>query len=149
MNVILLEPIANLGGLGDEVTVKPGFARNYLLREGKAVRATEDNRKRFEERRVELEQVAGERQSEAEDRGRRLLEIADLTIVARTSEEGRLYGSVGTQEIATALIERGVEVHKSEVRMPEGVIRQAGEHEVTVQLHSNVTVEIPLAVVPE
>ena len=149
MNVILLEPITNLGGLGDEVIVKPGFARNYLLREGKAVRATEDNRRRFEERRAELEQVAGERQSQAEARGRRLLEITDLTIVARASEEGRMYGSVGTQDIASALTERGVEVHKSEVRMPEGVIRQVGEYEVAVQLHSSVTVEIPVAVVPE
>lgn len=146
MNVILMEPIANLGGLGEEVTVKPGFARNYLLRQGKAVRATEDNRRVFEERRAELEIVANERQSEAEQRGQRLLEIEDLTIVARASEEGRLYGSVGTQEIAAALTERGVEVHKSEVRLPEGVIRQVGDYEVAVQLHHGVTVDIPVAV---
>ena len=149
MNVILLEPIANLGGLGDEVVVKPGFARNYLLREGKAVRATEENREVFEERRAELERVALDRRSEAEERGRRMLEITDLTIVVRASEEGRLYGSVGTQEIAHALTERGVEVHKSEVSMPEGVIRQVGEHEIAVQLHSGVSVDIPVAVVPE
>ena len=149
MNVILLEPIVNLGGLGDEVSVKPGYARNYLLRQGKAVRATEDNRQRFEERRAELQVVADERRSEAEERGRQLLEIADLTIVVRTAEEGKLYGSVGTQEIATALTERGVEVHKSEVRLPEGVIRQVGEYEVSVQLHSGVAVDIPLAVVAE
>ena len=149
MNVILLEPITNLGGLGEEVSVKPGFARNYLLREGKAVRATEDNRRRFEERRSELERVAGERLSEAEARGERLQEITDLTIVVRASEEGRLYGSVGTQEIAGALTGRGVEVHKSEVRMPEGVIRQIGEYEFAVQLHSGVSVDIPVAVVPE
>ena len=149
MNVILLEPITNLGGLGEEVTVKPGFARNYLLREGKAVRATEANRERFEERRAELERAAGERQSEAEARGRLLLDIADLTIVVRASEEGRLYGSVGTQEIASALSGRGVEVHKSEVRMPEGVIRQIGEYEVAVQLHSGVSVDVGVAVVQE
>ena len=149
MNVILLEPVTNLGGLGEEVTVKPGFARNYLLREGKAVRATEENRQRFEERRAELERAAGERLSEAEARGGRLQEIADLTIVVRASEEGRLYGSVGTQEIAGALTERGVEVHKSEVRMPEGVIREIGEYEFAVQLHSGVSVDIPVAVVPE
>lgn len=149
MNVILLEPITNLGGLGEEVTVKPGFARNYLLREGKAVRATEANRERFEERRAELERAAGKRQSEAEARGRLLLDIADLTIVVRASEEGRLYGSVGTQEIASALSGRGVEVHKSEVRMPEGVIRQIGEYEVAVQLHSGVSVDVGVAVVQE
>lgn len=149
MNVILLEPITNLGGLGEEVTVKPGFARNYLLREGKAVRATEANRERFEERRAELERAASERQSEAEARGRLLLDIADLTIVVRASEEGRLYGSVGTQEIASALSERGVEVHKSEVRMPEGVIRQIGEYEVAVQLHSGVSVDVGVAVAQE
>ena len=149
MNVILLEPITNLGGLGEEVTVKPGFARNYLLRAGKAVRATEDNRQRFEERRAELERAALERQGEAEARAGRLREITDLTILVRASEEGRLYGSVGTQEIASGLTERGVEVHKSEVRMPEGVIREVGEYEVAVQLHSGVSVDIPLAVVAE
>lgn len=149
MNVILLEPIVNLGGLGDEVTVKPGFARNYLLQQGKAVRATEENRKVFEERRAELQRVAEERLAEAEERGRRVLEITDLTIVVRASEEGRLYGSVGTQEIAAALAERGAEVHKSEVRLSEGAIREVGEYQVAVQLHSGVTVDVPLAVVAE
>ena len=149
MNVILLEPIANLGGLGEEVTVKRGFARNYLLRQGKAVRATEDNRRVFEERRADLQRVADERQSEAEQRGQRVLEIEDLTIVARASEEGRLYGSVGTQEIAEVITGRGVEVHKSEVRLPEGVIRQVGDYEVAVQLHHGVTIDIQIAVVAE
>ncbi len=149
MNVILLEPIINLGGLGDEVTVKPGYARNYLLREGKAVRATEENRQRFEEQRAELEHLAGVRRTEAEARGRQLLEITDFAILVRASEEGRLYGSVGTQEIATALTERGVEVHKSEVRLPEGTIRQVGEYEVAIQIHSDVSIDIPVAVVAE
>lgn len=149
MNVILLEPIANLGGLGEEVTVKRGFARNYLLRQGKAVRATDDNRRVFEERRADLQRVADERQSEAEQRGQRVQELEDLTIVARASEEGRLYGSVGTQEIAHVITERGVEVHKSEVRLPEGVIRQVGDYEVAVQLHHGVTVDIQIAVVAE
>ena len=149
MNVILMEPIANLGDLGDEVTVKPGFARNYLLREGKAVRATDDNRRVFEQRRAELQRVADERRAEAEERGQRLLDIIDLTIVARAAEEGKLYGSVGTQEIAAALTERGIEVHKSEVRLPEGAIRQTGDYQVAVQLHSGVAVDIALAVVAE
>ena len=149
MNVILLQPIGNLGGLGEEVSVKPGYARNYLLRQGKAVRATDDNRQRFEEQRAQLQEVADDRLSEAEERGRHLLEITDLTIVVRAAEEGKLYGSVGTQEIAAALTERGVEVHKSEVRLPDGVIREVGEYEVAVQLHSGVAVDIPLAVVAE
>ena len=149
MNVILLQPIGNLGGLGEEVSVKPGYARNYLLRQGKAVRATDDNRQRFEEQRAQLQEVADDRLSEAEERGRHLLEITDLTIVVRAAEEGKLYGSVGTQEIAAARTERGVEVHKSEVRLPDGVIREVGEYEVAVQLHSGVAVDIPLAVVAE
>ena len=149
MNVILMEPVTNLGDLGDEVTVKPGYARNYLLREGMAVRATRENRERFEERRAELERLAGIRRTEAEARGRQLLEVTDLAILVRASEEGRLYGSVGTQEIAAALTERGVEVHKSEVRLPEGTIRQVGEYEVAIQIHSDVSVDIPVAVLAE
>ncbi len=149
MNIILLEPVANLGGLGEEVTVKPGYARNYLLRQGKAVRATTENRKHFEERRAALERLAGERRGEAEERGRQMLAITDLTILVRASEEGRLYGSVGTPEIAAALGERGIEVHKSEVRMPEGAIRQTGAYKIAVQLHSGVSVDVPVAVVAE
>lgn len=148
MNVILLEPIGNLGAIGDEARVKRGFARNYLLPQGKAVLATEEHRQAFEARRTELEQAASERRAAAEDRGQRLREVA-LAIAARAAEEGRLYGSVGAREIAAALTAQGIEVHRSEVRLPNGVIRRTGDYEVAVQLHSDLTITIPISVMAE
>ncbi|MCZ6657820.1 MAG: 50S ribosomal protein L9 [Gammaproteobacteria bacterium] len=148
MNVILLEPFGNLGELGEEVSVKAGFARNFLLPQGKAVRATDENRKLFEGQRLELEHVANERLSVAQDRAGKL-EGVELTIVVKAGEEGKLYGSVGTQDIAAALTEQGLEIQKSEVRLPEGVIRALGEYQVGVQLHPDVVVEVPLSVVAE
>ena len=148
MNVILLEPLSNLGDLGDEVSVKAGFARNFLLPQGKAVRATDENREVFEGRRVELERAANERLGTAEQRGGKL-EGIELTIVVKAGEEGKLYGSVGTQDIATALAEQGADIQKSEIRLPEGVIRAIGEYVVDVQLHSDITVQVPLSVVAE
>lgn len=148
MNVILLERIGNLGDLGDEVMVKPGFARNFLISQGKAVRATDENRSVFEERRAELERLANERLGEARERAARL-EGMSITIVARAGEEGKLYGSVGTQDIADAVVAKGVEVEKSEVKLPEGAIRVVGEYEIDLQLYSDVTVTIPVAIVPE
>ncbi|MCY4212074.1 MAG: 50S ribosomal protein L9, partial [Gammaproteobacteria bacterium] len=108
MNVILLEPINRLGDLGDEVAVKPGFARNYLLPQGKAVRATAENRELFEQRRAELQKLAEARLAEAGDRGRQLA-AANLTIVVKAGDEGRLYGSVGALDIANARAEQGIE----------------------------------------
>jgi large subunit ribosomal protein L9 len=148
VNVILLDRIANLGDLGDEVAVKAGFARNYLIPQGKAVRATKENRDVFEARRAELERIANERLSEAQARAERLAGVA-ITIGAKAGDEGKLYGSVGTQDIAEALRNAGHEVDRSEVRLPEGPIRQIGEYEIAVQLHSNVTAPVQLAVVPE
>ena len=148
VNVILLEPIGNLGSLGDEVSVKRGFARNYLLPQGKAVPATEENRHAFEARRAELEQAASERRAAAQDRGQRLQEV-ELAIAARAAEEGRLYGSVGAREIAAALTAQGIEVHRSEVRLPDGVIRNIGDYQVAVQLHSDLTITIPISVIAE
>ena len=148
MNVILLEPLSNLGDLGDEVSVKAGFARNFLLPQGKAVRATDENREVFEGRRVDLERAANERLGTAEQRGGKL-EGIELTIVVKAGEEGKLYGSVGTQDIATALAEQGADIQKSEIRLPEGVIRAIGEYVVDVQLHSDITVQVPLSVVAE
>ena len=148
MNVILLERINNLGDLGEEVNVKSGFARNYLLQQGIAVRATEDERKVFQERRVELEAAATEKLSDAEKRAI-ALEDHSITIVVRTGEEGRLYGSVGTQEIATALSNGGIEVRKSEVMMPEGAIRVVGEYTVDIQLHADVVKTIQVIVAAE
>ena len=148
MQVILLERVNNLGDLGDEVDVKPGFARNFLLPQGKAVQANEANRAQFESRRAELEAVANEKLAEAQARADKLGEYT-LTILARVGEEGKLYGSVGTQDIASAMTDEGHEVARSEVRMPEGVIRVAGEYQVGLQFHSDVSLDITVAVVPE
>ncbi|NIP15629.1 MAG: 50S ribosomal protein L9 [Pseudomonadales bacterium] len=148
MNIILLEKIGSLGDLGDEVTVKGGFARNYLIPQGKAVRATAENRGVFEERRAELERAAEELRTAAEGRAANLAGKV-VTIVVKAGEEGKLYGSVGTQDIVDALQAEQLEVARSEVRMPEGVIRVTGEYEIDLQLHSDVTVTIQVNVVAE
>jgi large subunit ribosomal protein L9 len=148
MNVILLERVNNLGDLGDEVVVKAGFARNYLVPKGIAVQANKANRAVFEERRAELEAAANEKLGGATARAEKLNDVV-VTIVVKTGEEGRLYGSVGTQDIADALVSAGHEVVRSEVRMPEGVIRTTGEYDIDLQLHSDVTVGIKVNVVPE
>ena len=148
MNVILLEKIGNLGDLGDEVSVKPGFARNYLLPQGKAVTADDENRTVFEGRRAELEASANEKLAEANTRAEKLVD-KELSIAVKSGEEGRLYGSVGTQNIADALTAEGIPVERSEIRMPEGVIRVLGDYEIAIQLHTDVTAQIKVVVVPE
>ncbi|HEY5644911.1 MAG TPA: 50S ribosomal protein L9 [Pseudomonadales bacterium] len=148
MNVILLERMGNLGDIGDEVAVRAGFARNYLIPKGKAVRATAENRAVFEERRADLEKAAAEQLAAAQARAAHLEGLA-LTIVVKAGEEGKLYGSVGTQDIADKITEGGTEVSRSEVRLPEGVIRAAGDYEIDLQLHSDVTVTIKVSIVPE
>ncbi|MEC7106954.1 MAG: 50S ribosomal protein L9 [Pseudomonadota bacterium] len=148
MNVILLERVNNLGDLGDEVSVKPGFARNFLIPNSKAVQANKANREYFEERRAELEKAANEKLTQAQTRAEGLADTV-VTIMVKSGEEGRLYGSVGTQDIADALERDGKTVERSEVRMPEGVIRSLGEYEIALQLHSDVTVQIQVAVVEE
>jgi len=149
MNVILLERVNNLGDLGDEVSVKAGFARNSLLPQGKAVQANAANRAVFEERRADLQAAADERLGAAQARAATLADTV-ITMVVKTGEEGRLYGSVGTQDIANALVEAGhADIVRAEVRMPEGAIRMAGEYQIALQLHSDVSVEIAVHVVPE
>ena len=148
MNVILLEKVNNLGDLGDEVSVKAGFARNFLLPKKKAVQANDANRAVFEERRKELEDAANEKLSAAKGRAEALNEYL-LTIQVKAGEEDRLFGSVGTQDIADALVSKGLEVERSEVRLPDGAIRVLGEYEVDIQLHSDVTATIQLHVVAE
>ena len=148
MNVILLERVNNLGDLGDEVSVKPGFARNFLIPNSKAVQANKANREYFEERRAELEKAANEKLTQAQTRAEGLADTV-VTIMVKSGEEGRLYGSVGTQDIADALERDGKTVERSEVRMPEGVIRSLGEYEIALQLHSDVTVQIQVAVLEE
>ena len=148
MNVILLERVNNLGDLGDEVSVKAGFARNFLLPKKKAVQANDENRSVFEERRKELEDAANEKLSAAKGRAEALNDYL-LTIQVKAGEEDRLFGSVGTQDIADALVSKGLEVERSEVRLPDGAIRVLGEYEVDIQLHSDVTATIQLHVVAE
>jgi large subunit ribosomal protein L9 len=148
VNIILLERIVNLGDLGDEVAVKSGFARNFLIPKGKAVRASKENRAVFEARRAELERVAQERMGEAHGRAAKLNGVV-VTISAKAGDEGKLYGSVGTQDIADALAAQGAEVAKSEIRMPAGVIRVVGEYSIDVHLHTDVNVAVKVVVVPE
>ncbi len=148
MNVILLERVNNLGDLGDEVSVKAGFARNFLLPKKKAVQANDANRAVFEERRKELEDAANEKLSAAKERAEALNEYL-LTIQVKAGEEDRLFGSVGTQDIADALVSKGLEVERSEVRLPDGAIRVLGEYQVDIQLHSDVNATIHLHVVAE
>ncbi|HHQ41844.1 MAG TPA: 50S ribosomal protein L9 [Chromatiales bacterium] len=149
MEVILLEKIKNLGDLGDRVKVRPGYGRNYLIPQGKAVPATPENIKRFEERRAELERAAAEARVAAEAR-REKLEGLEVTIPARAGQEGKLFGSVGTQDIAEAVsAAAGIEVERREVLMPEGPIRQTGEYEIELQLHSDVSAVVRIVVVPE
>lgn len=148
MNIILLERVVNLGDLGDEVAVKSGFARNFLIPKGKAVRASKDNRAVFEARRAELERSAQERLGGAQARAAKLAGVT-VTIAAKAGDEGKLYGSVGTHDIAEALAAQGVEIAKSEIRMPAGVIRVIGEYQIDVHLHSDVNVAIKVFVVPE
>ena len=148
MNIILLERVRNLGDLGAEVSVRPGYARNFLIPQGKAARATKENRERFEVQRAELEKGAQERLDSAKSRGEKLLGAA-ISLAARASEEGRLYGSIGTREIADALTERVAEVSKAEVRMPEGAIRQVGEFDIELGLHTDVVVTIKVTVIAE
>jgi large subunit ribosomal protein L9 len=148
MEVILLDQIGKLGGLGDKVTVKAGYGRNYLIPYGKAVPATETNLAEFEARRAELEAAAAEKKEAAQARADKLAELS-LTIEANAGDEGKLFGSIGTRDIAEAITVKGVEVSKSEVRLPTGVIREVGEYEVDIQLHSDVTQTINLSVVPE
>lgn len=148
MQVILLEKVGRLGNLGDQVNVKPGYGRNYLLPLGKAVAATKENIAQFETRRAALEAAAAERRAAAEARAGKLAELV-VTIAANAGDEGKLFGSIGTRDIADAITAAGVAVEKSEVRLPNGVIRETGEFQVDVQLHSDVMQAITLRVVAE
>ncbi len=148
MNVILLEKVSKLGNLGDQVSVKPGFGRNYLIPQGKAVPANETNVAEFEQRRAELEAAAAEKKGVAEGRAARLSDMS-ITIGANAGEEGKLFGSVGTRDIAKAITDAGESVTKSEVRMPMGVIRELGEYNIDLQLGSDVVTTIKVAIVAE
>jgi large subunit ribosomal protein L9 len=148
MELILLQKVVNLGNLGDKVNVKPGFGRNYLVPQGKAVPATAANLAEFEAKRAEYEAKAKAVHEEANTRIAKL-EGASVTIYANASTEGKLYGSVGPREIAEALSKLGTPVEKSEVVMGEGALRHVGEYEVMVHLHADVETPVKVTVVPE
>ena len=146
MNVILLENVENLGGIGDLVKVKPGYGRNFLLPQGKAALATPENMKAIEERRAELEKAAAEELAKAQERGK-TVDGVELVIKANAGSEGKLFGSVGPIDIAEALAAIQVEVERSEIRMPEGPIGEVGDYTIGVHLHSEVNAEITVRVV--
>jgi len=148
MNVILLERVANLGNLGDAVKVKAGYGRNFLIPQGKAVPATPANVEKFEARRAELEQAAAERVSTAQAR-KDAISVLSIVLTQKAGDEGKLFGSVGTSDIAHAITEAGVPVEKREVRLPDGPIRQIGEHTIEIELHSDVVASITIVVNPE
>ena len=148
MEVILLDKVGKLGAIGDKVSVKSGYGRNYLLPQGKAVAATAKNVADFEERRAGLEAAAAAKIAAATVRAEKLAAL-EVTIAANAGDEGRLFGSIGTRDIADAITAAGVEVAKSEVRLPEGVLREIGQYEIDIQLHAEVIQVVKLAVVPE
>ena len=148
MDVILLEKVDNLGNLGDKVAVRSGYGRNFLIPTGRAVAATAENLKAFEARRAELEKQAAERLAAASARKEKLDGLA-ITVKHRAGDEGKLFGSIGTTDIAHAVEVLGVEIEKSEIRLPQGALRVTGEHDVTVHLHADVDATLKVTVVGE
>lgn len=148
MQIILLEKVANLGELGEKVTVKAGYARNFLFPAGKAVPATKANVEQFEARRAELEKVAADKLTEANSRKEKI-EGIELSVAVRAGDEGKLFGSLGNRDIAELASEAGVELTKSEVRLPTGPIRAVGEFDVNIHLHPEVNAVLKLHVVAE
>ncbi len=148
MDVILLQKVANLGNIGDRVKVRSGFGRNFLLPEGKATLATPDNIARFEARRAELEKLAREQLSSAEERAAAMKDFK-LQITAKAGTEGKLFGSIGTADIAEACTRAGFKVERSEVRLPQGPLRMVGEHAVSLHLHADIDVQVAVSIVAE
>ena len=148
MQVILMEKVANLGNLGDVVKVKDGYARNYLIPHGKAKRATEENLKAFESRRAELEKAQAEALAKAQERGEKLNGLT-LQITQKAGVDGRLFGSVTNYDIVESLKVQGFEVEKSQVRMPNGALKQVGEHHIQIALHTDVIVTVNISVLGE
>lgn len=149
MQVILLEKMQKLGNLGDEVSVKSGFGRNFLVPTGKALPANKKNREVFEARRAELEAAAAKLQSEAEQRKVKLVAAGDVNIMANAGIEGKLFGSVGASDIVDALNSAGADINRNEVRLPAGPLRHTGEFDVDIQLHSDVVVTIKVNITSE
>lgn len=148
MEVILLQKVANLGNIGDRVKVKSGFGRNFLLPHGKATLATPDNVARFEARRAELEKAAREQMTSAEERAAALKEFK-LVIPSKAGTEGKLFGSIGTADIAEAATRAGIKIERSEVRLPNGALRTIGDHSVILHLHADIDVPLAVTIVAE
>lgn len=148
MKVILLNKVENLGNLGELVSVKPGYGRNYLIPRGKAAPATAENIRIFEQRRAELEKAAADVLAAARERADKLMGMT-ISIPRKAGEEGKLFGSVGTSDIAEAVTASGIEIRRQEVRLPDGQIRQLGAYDVQLHLHPEINVTIKVEVVPE
>jgi large subunit ribosomal protein L9 len=148
MEVILLQKVANLGNIGDRVKVRSGFGRNFLLPQGKATLATPENIARFEARRAELERLAREHLQSAEDRAAAMKDFK-LTIQAKAGTEGKLFGSIGTSDIAEAGTRAGFRIERSEVRLPSGPLRMLGEHVVNLHLHADIDVPLQVSIIAE
>ena len=148
MDVILLTKVANLGNIGDRVKVKSGYGRNFLLPSGKATLATPANVAKFEARRAELEKIARDQFADAESRAAALKDFV-LNITAKAGSECKLFGSIGTTDIAEACTQQGHKVSRSEVRLPNGPIRMVGEHQIVLHLHTDVDVQLRVTVVAE
>jgi large subunit ribosomal protein L9 len=145
MEIILLQKVDNVGGIGDLVRVKSGYARNYLIPQGKATLATPENKAKFELRRAELEAKAAEELAAAQARAKKLEGLV-LKIEMQAGAEGKLFGSVGTVDIAEEIGKRGVEVERSEIRLPDGPLRVVGDHQIELHLHADVNVEIKVVI---
>jgi large subunit ribosomal protein L9 len=148
MDVILLTKVANLGNIGDRVKVKSGYGRNFLLPKGKATLATPDNVKKFEARRAELEKIAREQFQDAESRAAAFKDFK-LEITAKAGTEGKLFGSIGTADIAEATTKAGHKLARAEVRLPNGPLRTVGEHVVSLHLHTDIDVQLPVVITAE
>ncbi|MDX3773135.1 50S ribosomal protein L9 [Chromatiaceae bacterium AAb-1] len=149
MDIILLDKVANLGGLGDNVNVKAGYARNFLFPQGKAVPATKANIEKFEQRRAELEAKLAADLATANERAAKVAALSEVTIVSKAGDEGKLFGSVGTRDIADAVTEAGVKVSKAEVKLPNGTLRETGEFEIDLQLHAEVIATVKVVIIAE
>jgi len=148
MQIILLQRIVNLGKLGETVDVKPGYGRNYLIPQGKALPATKANIEKFEARRAELEAEEAREVATAQTRADALTDV-NVIMRAKSGDEGKLFGSIGTRDIAEALTNSGLEVDRSEIKLPEGTLRQIGEYNVDIQLHHDVTASILVTILSE
>lgn len=149
MDVILLEKVRNLGDLGDQVKVRPGYGRNFLIPTGKAVPANAENTAKFEARRADLEKAAAEALAAAQARAEQLSGLGRVVLTRKAGDEGKLFGSVSTADIAEVITAAGVDVEKREVELPEGPIRLTGEYPIEVVLHTDVTATITVAVEAE